>query len=394
MTSEPMQFLLAKVGSYNSSGATLVFDGQTSATTKRYKCYGAFTPEANQRVLVARVGGTYVVIGGAGATGGGGEPGAPAVLVSNEIKYQSSSSGTTVPSGTWQSSPPTVSPGDFLWTRIVLTFNTGDPVTAYSVAKAGATGATGSQGPQGPQGDSYVLTNQDKIDIAALITAFVASDADPLMDGTADPGTSVKYSREDHVHPTDTSRAADADHKLKTYTSVADIGLTVGSATIAGAFSALPNGASLYAFWTDFPQSELPGNYKGTVEITKEPGGGGYIYFHGQTTAYGDGVMRLTSSGAPNGTWENPAAQNNLAGTDLTNLSSYTSTAYTFPADGYVFVSNSSSQTGYLLLMGAGQTTAYVRVGNSPGYHTCFVKKGMKCTASGTSGTMRYAKLT
>lgn len=32
--------------------------------------------------------------------------------------------------------------------------------------------------------------------------------AAPLMDGTAAAGTSTKYAREDHVHPTDTSRAA------------------------------------------------------------------------------------------------------------------------------------------------------------------------------------------
>ena len=33
------------------------------------------------------------------------------------------------------------------------------------------------------------------------------STANPLMDGTAAPGTATPYSREDHVHPTDTSRA-------------------------------------------------------------------------------------------------------------------------------------------------------------------------------------------
>lgn len=33
----------------------------------------------------------------------------------------------------------------------------------------------------------------------------------PLMDGTADVGTSTAVARQDHVHPTDTSRAADAD---------------------------------------------------------------------------------------------------------------------------------------------------------------------------------------
>jgi len=34
-----------------------------------------------------------------------------------------------------------------------------------------------------------------------------AASAVPLMDGTAAVGTSAKYAREDHVHPTDTSRA-------------------------------------------------------------------------------------------------------------------------------------------------------------------------------------------
>lgn len=34
------------------------------------------------------------------------------------------------------------------------------------------------------------------------------ADAAPLMDGTADVGTSLDYAREDHVHPTDTSRQA------------------------------------------------------------------------------------------------------------------------------------------------------------------------------------------
>lgn len=39
----------------------------------------------------------------------------------------------------------------------------------------------------------------------------VAATADPLMDGTAAVGTSAKWAKEDHVHPTDTSRAAASD---------------------------------------------------------------------------------------------------------------------------------------------------------------------------------------
>lgn len=40
-------------------------------------------------------------------------------------------------------------------------------------------------------------------------SSVTPSDAAPLVDGTAAPGTSALYSRGDHVHPTDTSRAAD-----------------------------------------------------------------------------------------------------------------------------------------------------------------------------------------
>ena len=46
------------------------------------------------------------------------------------------------------------------------------------------------------------------------------ADTAPLMDGTASVGSSADYAREDHVHPTDTSRAADTDvvHKAGTET--------------------------------------------------------------------------------------------------------------------------------------------------------------------------------
>lgn len=46
----------------------------------------------------------------------------------------------------------------------------------------------------------------DKITIEATDTKYTAASATPLMDGTASVGSSVRYAREDHVHPTDTSR--------------------------------------------------------------------------------------------------------------------------------------------------------------------------------------------
>lgn len=55
---------LATVGTYSSgSGATLIFDGQSQATTKRYKRLSTYTPTAGARVLVAKIGGSYVILG-------------------------------------------------------------------------------------------------------------------------------------------------------------------------------------------------------------------------------------------------------------------------------------------------------------------------------------------
>lgn len=215
--------------------------------------------------------------------------------------------------------------------------------------------------------------------------------------GTAAVGSSTKWAKEDHVHKlpsaSDVGAVSASDVQYKIYNSVSDVGLTVGSATIAGAFDLLPNGSILYAYWTDFPTSQLPGSYIGIVEMIKEPSGGGIIYFHGQTTAYGDGVMHLNSSNVPSGVWENPATKNNLVDEGIVDLSPYTSTRYVFPEDGFLFVNNGNSGTGYFIIYGAGQATGYIRMGNAPGYHSCFVKKGMKAMFSGTSSVARFVAL-
>lgn len=69
-----------------------------------------------------------------------GDPGDPATLVSAEVTYQTGSSGTIVPSGSWSPNIPVVQQGYYLWTRIVQQFNTGAPVTAYCVSRMGLDG--------------------------------------------------------------------------------------------------------------------------------------------------------------------------------------------------------------------------------------------------------------
>ena len=77
---------------------------------------------------------------------------------STTVEYQASTSGTTVPTGTWSHTIPTVAQGSYLWTRTTTNYTSGTPTVGYSVARMGVNGAkgdkgeTGQTGPQGPQG--------------------------------------------------------------------------------------------------------------------------------------------------------------------------------------------------------------------------------------------------
>lgn len=66
-------------------------------------------------------------------------------ISSTVIEYQGSSSNTTPPTGTWQTTVPSVNAGQYLWTRTTINYTSGDPSISYSVAKQGSTGAVGSQ---------------------------------------------------------------------------------------------------------------------------------------------------------------------------------------------------------------------------------------------------------
>lgn len=69
-----------------------------------------------------------------------GNTGAAAQLTSTAIEYQAGASGTSAPTGAWSSTIPTVPQGEYLWTRTTLTFNSGNPVVFYAVARAGVDG--------------------------------------------------------------------------------------------------------------------------------------------------------------------------------------------------------------------------------------------------------------
>ena len=70
-----------------------------------------------------------------------GNTGDAATIASQSVTYLASSSGTVVPEGSWQTNVPTVAPGNFLWTRTRVTYNSGDIVTSYSISRFGIDGS-------------------------------------------------------------------------------------------------------------------------------------------------------------------------------------------------------------------------------------------------------------
>lgn len=68
---------------------------------------------------------------------------------STAVTYQVSSSGTIVPTGTWYSSVPSASAGQYLWTRTLTTYTDNTTSIAYSVGHMGKNGIDGTAGADG-----------------------------------------------------------------------------------------------------------------------------------------------------------------------------------------------------------------------------------------------------
>lgn len=84
-------------------------------------------------------------------------------VASTKVEYQASTSGTTVPTGAWSTTIPSVAAGSYLWTKTTTNYTSGSPTIGYSVARMGVNGAkgdkgdkgaTGAQGPQGLKGET------------------------------------------------------------------------------------------------------------------------------------------------------------------------------------------------------------------------------------------------
>lgn len=100
-----------------------------------------------------------------------GNTGEAATLVSKSVTYQSSDSGTIIPSGSWGSSVPVVSPGKYLWTKTELQFNTGNPIVSYSVGRMGIDGTGAVSSVAGVSPDETGNVELTAADVGAMPTS-------------------------------------------------------------------------------------------------------------------------------------------------------------------------------------------------------------------------------
>lgn len=77
-------------------------------------------------------------------------------IASTEVRYQSSQSNTTVPTGEWLKAIPSVQEGWYLWTRTQFTYTDSTVSYGYSVSRQGADGDPGAPGANGKDGKDGV----------------------------------------------------------------------------------------------------------------------------------------------------------------------------------------------------------------------------------------------
>lgn len=76
--------------------------------------------------------------------GANGSNGTSVTIKSTQVSYQASNSGVDAPTGTWVTSIPSVSAGQYLWTRTIVEYSDGKSTTSYSVSRNGSNGANGT----------------------------------------------------------------------------------------------------------------------------------------------------------------------------------------------------------------------------------------------------------
>ena len=242
-------------------------------------------------------------------------------------------------------------------------------------------------------------TFNDPVATEAYISGL-ASNATPLVNGTGSSGSSTNFSRNDHVHPTDTSRAATASPTFTgtplSTTAAADTNTTqiattafvvgqAGSATpLVGGTAAV--GTSLryarqdHVHPTDTTRAPLASpTFTGTVTIPAGASITGYL-----TTATASSTYAPLASPALTGT---PTAPTATAGTNTTQIATTAFVAAAVPAAATIAEAKLGNDTTKFI-----SSNVLQKVVNSPSYYK-FPRGIMSTSTSGTGAAVTAGAL-
>lgn len=181
------------------------------------------------------------------------------------------------------------------------------------------------------QGDS-IIGKLDDIK-TAINNQSTAATATPLMDGAAAVGTSTKYARENHVHPTDTSRAANV---MSTYAIDTARENITNSSTVQSAIEQL--------------EYREKTNKNNILLLTAN--GGGKNYFNPQSVTYEPSDANITYSLSGDTI--------TLSVTTLSNVSELNIKGINFPLNKDLVLTGCPANTGYTIQIDAFNNSAYI----------------------------------
>lgn len=156
-----------------------------------------------------------------------------------------------------------------------------------------------------PTKTSDITNDSGFITTADIPEGAAASTTTPAMDGTAATGSELAFARGDHVHPTDTSRAAASDVTALT-TRVGDLETAVGtggsvdskiSSAIAGLDSSIASTSNQAIASVTLTDGKITGSTKITVPTNNNQltNGAGYQTASDVSTAIATAVAGITS---------------------------------------------------------------------------------------------------
>lgn len=164
-------FSLGRIDSqYVSGNPRVLFDGENRVSIKRYPYLSSYEPIGNDRILLANIAGTHIVIGHIGAFRGGGSSGGGGTGIGLNFTWNGTSLGIKREDQTVYSFIDLQGPAG----KEGLRGETGDTGATGSqgpqgaigpIGLQGATGAKGATGSQGPKGDTGLQGIQGPIGV-------------------------------------------------------------------------------------------------------------------------------------------------------------------------------------------------------------------------------------